>query len=97
MDSDYDIVVTEDGDLQFVYADELAEVFEGEALRTMRASHVEPLRGGWIANMEPSGGSWLFVEGEAECHTDLQTLTPFRLRAEALAAEREWLRKERGL
>lgn len=71
------------GTLQFVYIDELAPLLDlGPAVVT-RASHVEPApTGGWTADMAPSGGG---------------ILGPFHVRADALAAEREWLRDHRGL
>ena len=43
---------------------------------TRRASHVEPDGEGWTADMAPMGGP---------------VLGPFPLRADALAAEHEWL------
>lgn len=62
-------------------------------LTRKRASYVEPdnQSGGWTANMQPSlppgltppMSEWL--------------LGPFPTRAEALAAEREWLQKNCGL
>lgn len=45
-------------------------------LHTERASSVEPVRGQWIADMDLSEGP---------------ILGPYRLRKEALAAERVWL------
>ncbi len=87
---EHDILIDENGDIAFVYDDELATVFDGEPTETKRASHVEPADGGgWIADMRPSlptgptPNGWL--------------LGPFKTRAEALAAERDWLRRERGL
>ena len=107
---DYDIIVTEGGDLQFVYADELAEVFAGEQQQTRRASHVEPhpTRNGWLADMRPSGGpvlgcGWQRTQEaidwslQHDGNDGVQSLPPFPTRAEALAAECEWLREERGL
>ena len=106
---DHDIVINEDGTIQFVYDDELAAVFDGEEQTTTRASHVEPagdlcphcgtvarrfadcahahVTRGWLADMRPSGGPVL-VDADGE---------GFKTRAAALAAEREWLRKEKGL
>ena len=91
--SEYDILIDPDGTIRFVYVDDLAEVFEGEALYTKRASHVEPFGQGWMADMRPSGGPILF---------DTNTDNPlgrvaFRTRQQALDAERQWLRAERGL
>jgi hypothetical protein len=86
-----DILIDEQGNIRFIYSDELATVFEGQPQSTKRASHVEPATyplnnpTGWVADMRPSGGP---VIGQ---------LSPFRTRAEALASEREWLRKHQGL
>lgn len=97
MSDEHDILIEEDGTVRFVYSDELAPVFAGEEQATVRASHVEPYRGGWVADMEPSGGSWLFVEGEATRADDFERLTPFATRQAALDAERAWLREHKGL
>ena len=71
------IAVKPDGSMQFVYDDLLAELCEeGEAV-TQRASHVEPAEGGWTADLSPVNGP---------------VLGPYKLRAEALEAEVEWLR-----
>ena len=70
------------GKLTFVYDDALAGLLtEGEAT-VRRVSHVEPVPGGWTADMAPVGGP---------------VLGPFPLRATALAAERAWLTEHRGL
>lgn len=69
----------EDGTARFIYADAFGE-FIGQAINAApvrRASHVEPTADGrWTADMAPCGGL---------------VLGPFDLRAEALAAESEWL------
>jgi hypothetical protein len=89
-----EVVVTFDdsGGCAFVYED--AENVLGEDVHrligcgdyvTKRASYVEPssyLFGTWTADMSPVGGP---------------ILGPFSMRTEALMAEREWLRDERGL
>ena len=67
-----------------IYDDALSPTLEalGE-VSIKRASEVEPTEEGWwSANMARSGG---------EC------LGPFRLRGHALAAERDWLRRNLGL
>jgi hypothetical protein len=72
------IIFDQDGDGRMIYSDEGAEVASeiGETTIT-RASHVEPIAGGWwVANMSPVGGP---------------NLGAFRTRGEALAAEHEWL------
>ncbi len=67
----------DDGVASGVYSDELAEVFAALGSASIkRASHVEPVAGGWSADMGPVGGP---------------VLGPFALRGEALAAEVEWL------
>lgn len=66
------------GSLTFIYDDALVGLLEEGESVVRRASHVEPASGGgWIADMGP-------VEAGV-------TLGPFRLRSEALAAERQWL------
>ena len=66
-----------------VYDDDIADVLPKLGAYTVRrASHVEPCGEGWTANMQPMGGP---------------TLGPFRLRAQALAAERAWLADVWGL
>lgn len=105
MADELDIIIEEDGTIRFVYDDELAEAFDGEDARTTRASHVEPaLRGGWYADMRPSGGPVLFENGAVEINefgqlstAERETPTGFKTREAALTAERAWLRKNRGL
>lgn len=85
-------LVFEDGALSAVYSDLEDVLGEDVALlgelvapdvRTERASHVEPSAdGGWTADMAPVGGP---------------VLGPFPLRAQALSAEREWLRDNLGI
>jgi hypothetical protein len=71
------------GTARFIWNDDLAGLLEHGDARVVRASHVEPDdRGGWLADMSPSGGP---------------VLGPFKLRAEALVAEVGWLRTNRGL
>lgn len=83
-----DITITEDGRVQFIYSDDLAGLLEIGHATVERASHVEPAPGGgWTADMSPSGGPVL-------TQPDGQ---PFALRADALAAEVQWLRDFRGL
>lgn len=82
-----DIIIEPDGTVRFVYSDALAAVFDGEALHTTRASHVEPCGRGWMADMAPIGGPILFAsDGNA-----------FKTRQAALDAERAYIRKELGL
>ncbi len=73
------INITADGELRFIYADDLQPLLELGTPQVRRASHVEPTDGGqWTADMSPVCGS---------------VLGPFTLRSEALTAETEWLSK----
>lgn len=79
---EHDIIIGEDGTVQFIYADALAGAFDATGdMTTSRASHVEPAHGGrlWQADLGPVGGP---------------VLGPFMRRADALAAEAEWLLRE---
>lgn len=70
-----------------VYDDMLADTMDelGDVVVT-RASHVEPNpSGGWDADMSPITGR------------DGPVLGPYRLRSEALQAERDWLMEHRGI
>lgn len=72
-----EIHITPDGDVQFVWDDELADLCDLGVPAVQRASHVEPdASGHWTADLRPVGGP---------------VLGPYRLRSEALAAERAWL------
>lgn len=70
------VYVGPDGLLKFVYADELASLLHLGQASIDRASHVEPTKLGWEADLAPVGGP---------------TLGPFSLRGEALEAEVNWL------
>ena len=94
---DDDILVGEDGHISYVYSDRLDAIFSDVPRETVRASHVEPHREGWVADMSPSGGPFLFADGEWSGKGPFLHLTPFATRQAALDAERAWLRKERGL
>lgn len=73
----YNVVIRPDGEVVWVYDDALTWLHELGQVVIARASHVEPNADGqWIADLGPVGGP---------------VLGPFRLRAEALAAERAWL------
>jgi hypothetical protein len=80
-------IVFSGGVARFVYSDGLLDLAgELHGRRTVsRASHVEPTADGrgWTADMSP-------VEPGV-------VLGPFPTRSEGLAAERAWLRTERGL
>ena len=76
MSSVQELFVSPDGTARGLYG-ELIDPGVIGAARTVRASHVEPyLRGGWTADLTPSGGP---------------TLGPFPLRSDALTAEADWL------
>ncbi len=87
---DETILIDEHGDVRFVYSDLLAEVFGSESLRTRRVSQVEPagisgvFGNEWIADMALAGAPGVL-------------LGPFSTRAEALDAERQWLRDNKDL
>lgn len=71
-----------------VYSDDLIPLIDvAEAVRTTRASHVEPVGSRWLADMGPSGGPVL-AGGDG---------LGFVTRQAALDAERDWLRENRGL
>ncbi len=71
-------IVIVDGVTKFIYSDEVATALKHHGdLSIRRASHVEPTEDGrWTADMSPVHGP---------------VLGPFETRAEALAAETEWL------
>lgn len=75
------IVVTTAGTIAAIYGDHLADLIDAGTATTRRASHVEPVPGGWTADMSPVGGPVLLRAGRR----------PFRLRSEALDAERAYL------
>lgn len=75
------IVVEIDGTICFVHDDELADLLDEGQSTLKRASHIEPdEHGQWFADLSP-------VDGE--------TLGPFRLRGDALEAEKQWLHMNR--
>lgn len=71
------IAVRPNGDIQFIYTDELLPLMAEGVAVVQRASHVEPSgTGGWSADLGPVLGP---------------TLGPFPTRAAALDAEVTWL------
>src|SRR5688572_17769860 len=111
MANEHVVKINEKGDIEFVYDDELSDLLKLGDSVVVRASHVEPHpnKTGWLADMRPSGGPVIGANGSASIAAELEThisysheietagIEPFALREEALAAEREWLRRERGL
>ena len=93
--ADLHFVLGDDGAVRFVHSDEavaLCDAIGGvRPADITRASHVEPGEGGWYADMRPS-----LPPGLTPPMSDWM-LGPFKTRADALAAEREWLRVHRGL
>lgn len=74
--SSISIRIDENGDMLFVYSDEMLDLMnEGEA-QIERASHVEPCGTEWTADMAPVGGP---------------VLGPFKTRQEGLQAEQDWI------
>lgn len=71
------INITTDGELRFIYADDLQPLLGLGQATVRRASHVEPTdEGSWTADLSPTEGP---------------QLGPFTLRSEALNAEFTWL------
>lgn len=90
MEDELSILIDSDGTIRHVYDDRLAPLLVDVGVKTtVRASHVEPHGDGWIADMGPSGGPVLFFDDDG--------CVPFETRQAALDAEREWLRREKGL
>ena len=70
------IFIGQDGLLKFIYDDDLLPLLQLGTASVTRASHVEPSRNTWSADLSPSGGP---------------VLGPFARRADALQAEVTWL------
>lgn len=85
--AEHQVVVSADGRIRFIWDDQLAGLLELGAAEVRRASHVDPAHCscgqttsvlGWTADLWPVGGP---------------VLGPFALHAEALAAERQWIKQ----
>ena len=68
--------------MQFVYDDQLRAFIDAGDAVIIRVSYVEPKGTQWTADMNPLGGP---------------VLGPFGCRADALQAEREWLKANLNL
>jgi len=78
------ITVTEGGTLLFVYDDDLRQLLDLGPADVRRASHVEPVEDlGWTVDLSPIGGP--------------RFERVWRYRAQALAAEREYLESPAGV
>jgi hypothetical protein len=78
------LVIDNAGTITLIYADDLSAIMGEGKVTITRASHVEPVDEfdcfkGWAADLSPVGGP---------------VLGPFKSRAEALAAEVEYLERE---
>ena len=80
--SSVNVTVLENGDLRFIYHDEIASLLSHGNATIHRASHVEPSGTGWTADMSPVDGP---------------VLGPFARRHDALTAEVAWLQHNRNL
>jgi hypothetical protein len=60
---EHTLTIRADGTLEFIYSDDLAAFMERGGTVVTRASHVEPYKGGWTADMRPSGGPILGANG----------------------------------
>jgi hypothetical protein len=77
MSEEVQIVISGDR-VRFIHQDDLAEAMQIGKTTTRRATHVEPGRGGWNADLRPVNGP---------------VLGPFARRDAALEAEAQWLRE----
>lgn len=77
MGEDIQIVISGDR-IRFIHQDDLTEAMPVGKSTTRRASHVEPVQGGWNADLRLVNGP---------------VLGPFARRDAALKAEARWLRE----
>ena len=90
------VVTFDEGAATFVYDDRLAFLTDHGDVEIVRASHVEPLESGqWVADMRPTLDRMRAIGIDVSAISDV--LGPFRLRRDALCAERDWLATYRGL
>lgn len=76
------ITILPDGTLKFIWTDDLADLLTEGNAEIVRASHVEPVGTEWQADMGPSNGP---------------ILRGFTRRQDAIDAEVQWLKQNRGL
>ena len=74
------ILISDTGVVSFIYADDLRGILKQGVSDIKRASTVEPVIGGWAADLAPVLGP---------------VLGPFETRQEALNAEVQWLENNR--
>jgi hypothetical protein len=75
---EHELVIDTRGNGRCLY-DEVIDLIKLGRLKIRRGSHVEPDRfGRWYADMSPVAGP---------------KLGPFKMRSQAIAAERQWLRR----
>jgi hypothetical protein len=79
---EHTITILPDGSLRFIWTDEFAELVTLGPSEIVRASHVEPVGTEWQADMGPSNGP---------------ILRGFTRRQDAIDAEVQWLKQNRGL
>lgn len=101
-----DVVVDEAGALNFVWHDALADLVPaGYTCDIQRVSDVEPTPDGrWTADMQkaialltPAQRDTYHATLDASQSRTLRMLGPYATRAEALQAERDWLREHTGV
>ena len=74
--TEMEIIISKEGQIRFIYKDDLLGLSELGKTIIQRASHVEPCGAGWQADMSPVNGP---------------VLGPFKTRGEALQHEVDWL------
>jgi hypothetical protein len=77
------LIVESSGEVRAIYSDRINAILtQVGAMKIKRASNVDPEDGKWFADLSLSGGP---------------KLGPFNLREDAIAAEVNWLKQNRGL
>lgn len=84
-----------DGVVSFVYSDDLAGLLDVGEATVERVSHVEPYDGSGVESFAARhDGCWWTADMRP---VDGPVLGPFRMRADALQAERDWLLAHKGI